>query len=152
MELESELCGEMNKTHIKTGGDTEFLVSKAGIAELVGSKLDNAQYVSLMLVKNSERPDGKVAIGHLMAPSGKRFRISINGLPTITTHKGESVYSHEKLAAFITSDRENELNFDSLAYFEVEGETSDRKTYIGIFYSIADAKLRLKEEAERGEV
>jgi len=132
----------------------EFVSSRRGITELVGSKLDDAQYVSLLLLDSSEKIDGRINIGNISIPSGRRYRLYVSGAPIINNHKGEPITSHEVLGNILKAvpSREKELNYDALSYFEVDGETSSGKKYIGIFYSIADACKYLYDESEKGEL
>lgn len=133
----------------------EFVSSREGIAELVNSPLDDAQYISLLLSMNSEKTNGsKIGIGNISIPSGKRYRLSVSGIPSITNHKGQPVTTHDELKNLLITvpSREKELHFESLAHFEVEGETTTGKKYLGVFFSIADACKYLYDEAEKGEL
>jgi hypothetical protein len=140
-----------NKTNVSTA---EFVSSRQGITELVGSKLDDAQYISLFLLNNSEKANGKIGIGNISTPEGRRYRLSVSGTPIVNNHRGEPIATHQVLGDMLAASpsREKELNYDALAYFEVEGETPTGKKYIGIFYSIADACKYLYDESEKGEL
>lgn len=132
----------------------EFVSSREGIAEIVGSPLDDAQYISLLLSTNSERTNGKIGIGNISIPSGRRYRLSVSGIPVATNHKGLPVATNEELKHLLTAvpSREKELHYDSLAHLEVEGETTTGKRYLGVFFSISDACKYLYDEAEKGEL
>jgi hypothetical protein len=131
----------------------EFTSSRPGLSELVGSKLDNAQFISLLFKGEAERIKDKVNIGNFFnTHKGRKYHISVAGQPAITDSKGQPIAHPGELKIFLEGSRENEINYDSMAHIEVEGEAPSGKRYIGIYYSLADAKLHVTEEAEKGEL
>jgi len=141
-------------SNIANKSTAEFVSSREGLAEIVGSPLDDAQYISLLLSTNSERTNGKIGLGNISIPGGRRYRLSVSGIPVATNHKGLPVVAPEELKHFLNAvpSRENELHYDSLAHFEVERETRTGKRYLGVFFSIADACKYMYDEAEKGEL
>jgi len=142
-----ELCRMNTTTTI-----IEFTSSRPGLNELAGSKLDNAQYISMLFKGEAERIKDKVSIGSFFNTSkGRKYHISVAGQPLVTDSNGQAI-DKSGLETLLKHDRENELNYDSMAHLEVEGETPSGKRFIGIYYSLADAKLHVTEEAEKGEL
>lgn len=137
---------------MNTNKVAEFISSRPGLNDLVGSKLDNAQYISLLFKGEAERIKDKVMLGHIHTPAGRRYHIAVAGQPLITTHTGQPVTHPGELKLFLDGGRETAINYDTLAHFEVEGETPAGKKYIGIYFSLADAKLHIAEESEKGEL
>lgn len=132
--------------------DAGFLASRASLETIVGTKLDNAQYISMLLKGEAEKARGKVGLGTIVTKAGRKYNLSVSGQPTATNSNGENVQTHSVVGALLKEGRENELNYDTLAYLEAEGETPTGKRYIGVYYSIADARQHILEEAEKGEL
>jgi len=126
----------------------EFTDIKPGLQNIaVGSKLDNAQYIALTLKSEADRIKGRLYIGKFAAASGKKYPVSINGQPTMTDSDGVFLQgSPMELSILLKDGRENEINFDTLAYLEVEGETSSGKNLSGVFYTLADIQKYVEEE------
>jgi hypothetical protein len=133
-----------------------FVANRPNIMMIVGSHLDEAQYIALVSKENYEqttKANEKIGLGNILTPTGRRYPISVNGIPGITNHKGETISKAYELGEILKSGNgENELHYDSMAYLEVEGSTPNGKKFIGIFYSIADAVKHVTEEAEKGEL
>ncbi|MDP2692689.1 MAG: hypothetical protein Q8O88_03575 [bacterium] len=130
----------------------EFTSSRPGISELIGSKLDNSQYIALLFKGEAERIKDKVSLGSLVTPKGKKYNVSVAGQPVITDSDGRAIAHPGELKPILESNREKCLHYDSLSFLEVEGETPHGKRYMGVFYSLADAQLYLGEESEKGEL
>lgn len=130
----------------------EYNFSRLGVSELLGTKLDNAQYISLLFKGEAERIKDKVGLGTLSA-SGKKYHVYISGQPVITDSNGQSITKTQgELQTILEGGRESEINYDAMAYLEIEGETSAGKRYMGVYYSLADASKHIAEEAEKGEL
>jgi len=130
----------------------DFNSSRPGVSELIGTKLDHAQYLALLFKGEAERIKDKVSLGSLVTSRGKKYHVSIAGQPLITDSTGQSIAHPGELKIILDGSRENELHYDSLAYLEVEGETPHGKRYLGVYYSLSDAKMHIGEESERGEL
>ena len=137
----------------RKSSDEVFTTSRTEIINIVGSKLDNAQYLSALLKDEFDRTKGKIGIGQLTTPDGRRYTVSISTpeAPALNSD-GFPVATKEELAKIFTEGRENELNFDSLSYLEVEGRTPKGARFVGVFYSIADASKYVLEETLKGEL
>lgn len=121
-------------------------ISKTGIASIVGTKLDDAQYIAMTLKGEADRGKGRVDIGKVEI-AGRIYNVSIVGHPMVTNHNGESITSNIALAPIIIEDKLDEINFDTLAYLEVSGKLPDGRDYIGVFHSIADIEKHAEEFA-----
>jgi len=132
----------------------EFTDIKPELQNLeVGSKLDNAQYIALLLKAESDIIKERLYIGKFATASGKKYPVSISGKPTITNSNGMSLQIQDSLTEIQTllkEGRENEINFDTLAYLEVEGETSTSKNLSGVFYTLADIQKYVTEQCNAG--
>lgn len=132
------------------GESVTFEVTKGELASIKGTKLDDAQYIALLLKGEADRGKGRAIIGTINL-SGRKYHVAIVGSPTITDHKGETVNSHTALASMLRENRTDELNFDALAYIEVAGKTSDGRDYYGAHYSMADVEKYANECLDKGE-
>src|ERR1035437_1784047 len=123
----------------------EFTSSRPGLTELISSKLDNAQYISMLFKGEAERIKDKVNIGSFFNTlKERRYHISVAGQPLVTDSTGQ-VVEKTQLESILKQDKEASLNYDRMAHIEIEGETSSGKKYIGIYYSLSDAQLHMTE-------
>ena len=125
------------------------IINSSNISNIIGTRLDNAQYISLLL-KNSKTNKNKIKLGALLN-TGKKYNVSLCGSPTITNYKGEIITKVSKeYTSILEQNRETELNYDSLAHLEVEGQTLDGGKFLGVYYSLGDAIKFLEEDIETG--
>lgn len=127
-------------------------IGKANLQSIVDSKLDNAQYISMLLKGEAEKSRGKIGLGSIVTSTGRKYSLSVSGIPVATDSNGEAINSQTTLGKLLEEGRESELNFDTTAYLEVEGEAPSGKRYMGVYFSIADAQKHVLEESEKGEL
>lgn len=126
-------------------------LTKGEVTSLKGTKLDDAQYIALVLKGEAERGKGRVVLGSIQV-EGRRYHIAVVGQPAITDHKGVTISNRAILATALEENKVEELNFDALAYLELTGKLPDGRDYYGAYYSIADLEKHASECAANGEL
>jgi hypothetical protein len=143
----------MIETNKHPSSVAEFVATRNGLVQVIGSKLDNAQYIAMLFGEGEGSKSMSAEIGSFKTPDGRRFRATICGLrPVITSHEGVSISDSNTMGRMLSEGRENELFFETLAHLEVEGDLTSGGRYSGVFYSLSDAGKFLSEKHSKGEL